>query len=94
MDIPNLYAHPHYRRLFIIPVVLVLISLILILFISPIRMGIDFKGGIDVTIQSNNTVDTVALSKAFDASGYHVEQMESKPNPGGITAGGYYLYDI
>ena len=85
MDIPNLYAHPHYRRLFIIPVVLVLISLILILFVSPIRMGIDFKGGIDVTIQSNNTVDTVALSKAFDASGYHVEQMESKPNPGGYS---------
>ena len=85
MDIPNLYAHPHYRRLFIIPVVLVLISLILILFVSPIRMGIDFKGGIDVNIQSNNTVDTAALSKIFDQAGYHVEQIDSKPDPGGYS---------
>ena len=85
MDIPNLYAHPNYRWLFIIPVALVLISLILILFVSPIRQGIDFKGGIDVTIQSNNSVDTASLSKAFDASGYHVEQMDSKPDPGGYS---------
>ena len=85
MDIPNLYAHPHYRRLFIIPVVLVLISLILILFVSPIRMGIDFKGGINVNIQSNGTVDTASLSKVFDAAGYHVELIDSKPDPGGYS---------
>ncbi len=85
MDIPNLYAHPHYRRLFIIPIVLVFISLMLILFISPIRMGIDFKGGIDVQIQSATAVDTAALGKVFESNNYHVERIESKQNPGGFS---------
>ncbi len=83
MKIPNLYAHPHYRRLFIIPVALVLLSLLFILFLSPIRLGIDFKGGIDITIQSNSSIDTQAMQKVLEQNGYHVDQLTSKPNPGG-----------
>ncbi|VVB57067.1 Protein-export membrane protein SecF [uncultured archaeon] len=83
MKIPNIYAHPHYRRLFIIPVVLVALSLIAMLFVSPIRLGIDFKGGIDITIQSNSTLDTAALQTALQNGGYHVDSLTSKPNPGG-----------
>ena len=82
MELPNIYAHPHYRRLFIIPVALVVLSLISILFLSPIRLGIDFKGGIDLTLQSNASIDADALQAGLTAGGYQIESSDLQTKPG------------
>ncbi|MDE1797839.1 MAG: hypothetical protein KGH63_00345 [Candidatus Micrarchaeota archaeon] len=84
MDLPNPYSGD-YRRLIIVPVLLVLLSLAVILFVSPIRQGIDFKGGIDITVLSNHSVDVAALKKAMAGQGYVVETMDSQPNPTGFV---------
>ena len=85
MEIPNFYASPHFRRLILIPATLVFISLILVLFVSPIRLGIDFRGGIDVTIQSSTAADTASLQSALKGAGFEVDAISSKPNPGGYV---------
>ncbi len=85
MEIPNFYASPHFRRLILIPATLVFISLILVLFVSPIRLGIDFRGGIDVTIQSAGAADTARLQSALRGAGFEVDAISSKPNPGGYV---------
>ncbi|MCL6089039.1 MAG: hypothetical protein M1530_02640 [Candidatus Marsarchaeota archaeon] len=85
MDIPNFYESPHFRRLILVPATLALISLILVLFVSPIRLGIDFRGGIDVTIQSAGMADTARLQSALKGAGFEVDAISSKPNPGGYV---------
>ncbi|MFH1095728.1 MAG: hypothetical protein V1728_05930 [Candidatus Micrarchaeota archaeon] len=82
MQIPNPYAG-NYRLLMILPVVLVLASLISMIFIAPIRSGIEFKGGIQLTIQSAQAADTNAIKDVLEKNGYVVNTIESKANPTG-----------
>ncbi len=84
MNIPNPYAGD-YRRLIVIPILLVLLSLAVIFFISPIRKGIDFKGGIDITVLSPRQADVPSLRVALAAGGYTVETLKSNPNPTGYV---------
>jgi preprotein translocase subunit SecF len=85
MDIPNIYASPNYRFLIILPIALVLLSLAMVFFVSPVRFGIDFKGGIDVTIQTASEVDVSALKSALAQGGFEVVSISSKPNPAGFV---------
>jgi preprotein translocase subunit SecF len=84
MDLPNPYTGD-YRRLLVAPALLVLISLAVIFFIFPLRQGIDFKGGIDITVLSPQSADVPALQAALRVGNYTVEKLESKPNPTGYV---------
>ena len=66
MKIPNPYDNPHYKKYLIVPIILIAISLGLIFFGPGIKPGIDFKGGILITIQSDSAIDQPALSSAIE----------------------------
>ncbi|MBI2445689.1 hypothetical protein HYV43_04845 [Candidatus Micrarchaeota archaeon] len=66
MKIPNPYENPHYKKLLVVPAVLIAISLGLIFFGPGIKPGIDFKGGLLITIQSTSGIDSAALSAAIE----------------------------
>ncbi len=66
MNIPNPYDNPHYKKYLIVPIILIAISLGLIFFGPGIKPGIDFKGGLLITIQSESAIDQAALSSAIE----------------------------
>ncbi|MFA5108182.1 MAG: hypothetical protein WC492_01465 [Candidatus Micrarchaeia archaeon] len=82
MDLPNPYKGD-YKKLVIVPISLAIISLILILFISPIRLGIDFKGGIDVEMLSSAPPNLQMLKSDLEKSGYTVNEIKTNKNPAG-----------
>ncbi|MCX6773025.1 MAG: hypothetical protein NTV88_04625 [Candidatus Micrarchaeota archaeon] len=85
MDMPNPYLG-NYKILVIVPILLVVASLLLIgIPGSPfaIKMGVDFRGGTLVTMQSDTGVDTVQLSSALVAKGFPVASVKSLQNPQG-----------
>jgi preprotein translocase subunit SecF len=82
--IPNIYASKHYRRLILIPVVLLVIALAVI-YAKGIPQGIDLRGGILVTLESSSPVDAEGL-KADLASSLGVSEVSVKTGPG--TQGG------
>lgn len=85
MELPNPY-HGNYRLLMAIPIVLVLASLAVLLFVSPVRQGIDFKGGVEITVLSPQVADVSALTARMKEAGYALNKpIESKPNPTGYV---------
>jgi preprotein translocase subunit SecF len=76
---PNPYSG-NYKVLAAVPLLLVLISLF---FIPQIQLGVDFKGGTLVTMQTLAPVDAEALSGALEAQGYAASSVKSLPNPKG-----------
>ncbi len=67
MKIPNPYESKHYKKLFVIPLLLLLASAYLI-FVSPgITSGIDLRGGLLVTVYSDSAVDVGAVKQALAA---------------------------
>ncbi len=82
MDFPNLYAGD-YKKLVLIPLVLVLISLF---FIPRIPAGIELKGGILITIQTSKpVVDASELEANLRAIGVTDISIDKYPNPAGIV---------
>lgn len=79
MEFPNPYKG-NYKLLIALPLALVLLSLF---FIPQIKMGVDFKGGTLVTMQTASGVDEAALSAALEAKGYSVSSAKSLPKPKG-----------
>jgi len=65
VEIPNFY-HGDYRRLAIIPVILLLIS---IYFIPHIKFGVDFKGGTLISLKTKGAIDIQALEKSLGEAG-------------------------
>jgi len=61
MELPNIYKG-NYKRLMIIPVILIIISLF---FIPKIQLGIDFKGGTLITLKLTQDVDSNYVEQAF-----------------------------
>ena len=68
MALPNIYEG-NYSRLIVLPLALVVISLIIILFLSPIKYGIDLKGGTLITLQLTQAVDETAIKAALEGVG-------------------------
>lgn len=66
MKLPNPYSSPHYKKLLIVPVLLIAASIGLIFFGPGIKPGIDFKGGLLITVQSSSSIDSAALSGAIE----------------------------
>lgn len=82
MDIPNPYKG-NYKLLAVVPILMVLASLYLI-FVSPtIQKGVDFKGGILVTLHMNGTISPEELTSKLTADGFKVVEIKSLANPGG-----------
>jgi len=67
LQIPNPYESKHYKKLFIIPLILIAAALYCV-FVSPgVTSGIDLKGGLLVTIYSDEAVNVPALKAALAA---------------------------
>lgn len=62
MNIPNPYQSKHYKKLMIIPVVLVVLSLLLVAF-HGIPAGVELKGGLRITVLSKGEVNTDLLKE-------------------------------
>ncbi|PIT84847.1 hypothetical protein COU37_01150 [Candidatus Micrarchaeota archaeon CG10_big_fil_rev_8_21_14_0_10_45_29] len=84
MQLPNIYAGD-YKRFMALPIILALLSLSIVFFISPIKMGIDFRGGIDVEMLSDAQPDLQALSSALENGGYRVDSISSEASPSGFV---------
>lgn len=81
--IPNIYASPDYKRLIIIPFLFILLSLY---FIPKIPQGIDLRGGILITLQTNSTVNADGLKAALTQQlGVRDVGIKSAPGPLGGT---------
>ncbi len=66
-SIPNPYESKHYKKLFVIPLILIAAALYCV-FVSPgVTSGIDLKGGLLVTIYSDSPVNVPALKAALAA---------------------------
>jgi preprotein translocase subunit SecF len=84
MDLPNIYAGD-YKRLIAVPIALVLLSLALIQFVG-IQQGIDFKGGVLVTLQASGPVDAQAVESSLASAGVAGAAVRTYTNPVGQAA--------
>jgi len=64
--IPNIYKGD-YRKLAIIPLILIVISILLI---PNLKFGVDFRGGTMITLQLDGPLDTAALESDLAANGF------------------------
>jgi preprotein translocase subunit SecF len=81
MKVKNIYQHKNYKLFPLIPIALLLISLI---FIPRIPLDSSLKGGINVQIQTNSSVDIRALTTAIN-SRIPGAQASISTSPGGIS---------
>ncbi|MFH1306352.1 MAG: hypothetical protein ABIH83_01685 [Candidatus Micrarchaeota archaeon] len=82
MELPNPYKGD-YKKLVILPILLAILCLVSIFFINPIRKGIDFKGGIDVEMLSDDMPNTEMLKSELEGGEYVVNSIEANQNPSG-----------
>ncbi len=82
MKIPNPYENKHYRRLFLLPLVLVLLALV---FIPRIPQGIELKGGSLLTVFTNaDNLEAKATALEKTLSAYSPEvSVRTFQNPSG-----------
>ncbi len=82
MELPNIYEMTDYRRLIIVPIVLILISLY---FIPQIPKGIDFKGGILISLQTNSSISEEQIQGSLTGIGVKDVVLSSYTHPLGTT---------
>jgi len=82
MEFPNIYEK-NYKYYIIIPAALVIFSLLLIFFIKPLQLGIDFKSGIEIQIISSNELDINLLKSLLEKENYVVYSIQSDKSPAG-----------
>jgi len=70
MEFPNIYKQGDYRLLLILPIILLLVSLY---FIPQIQMGVDFKGGILISVTLDEMMDGNALQTNLRDSGIEAD---------------------
>ena len=81
--LPNIYASKHYKALIVIPFIFLIISAF---FIPKIPAGIDLRGGILITTQTNSSVSPDAIAEALkSALGVHEVSVKTGPGPSGET---------
>lgn len=76
MKIPNIYEF-EYKKLIILPIVLIIISLF---FIPQIKLGIDFKGGTIITLYSDDKAEIQNLEQDLldsDISVHSIKQFQT-----------------
>ena len=66
LKIPNPYASKNYLFLMGVPVLLLIVSLFF-LFGPGLKKGVDFQGGLLITVQTNSNVDTALLESKLSA---------------------------
>ncbi|MCD6549203.1 hypothetical protein J7K41_00610 [Candidatus Micrarchaeota archaeon] len=81
MEIPNIYKGD-YRKLMVVPIFLVIISLFLI---PRIQLGIEFRGGTLITLLTDGPVDTVQLQKELTEAGIKVRRVQLVESSIGTT---------
>jgi len=82
MEFPNIYEK-NYKYYIIVPAALVIFSLLLIFFIKPLQLGIDFKSGIEIQIISSNELDINLLKSLLEKENYVVYSVQSDKSPAG-----------
>ncbi|MEM2974505.1 MAG: hypothetical protein QW112_02680 [Candidatus Micrarchaeia archaeon] len=85
MKLPNIYEGD-YSRLIVLPLALIFISIIVLLFISPIKYGLDLKGGTLITLQLTQPADEAAIRDALSAVGQESVSVKLYSNPAGEVA--------
>jgi len=83
LQIPNIYEG-NYKRLIVIPIFFLLVALY---FIPQIPQGIDLRGGILITTQTNSTVNVDELKSALESS-LNVRDVSVKISPATLGANG------
>ncbi len=86
MNTPNPYLWKNYKRLAVIPVVLIIVAAFFIFF-KGIPQGVDLKGGLLISIQAEDPVDTSILKQKLSAFSKDVE-IRAFSGPAG---GGYEI---
>ncbi|MBI5229512.1 hypothetical protein HY991_05350 [Candidatus Micrarchaeota archaeon] len=72
MQIPNPYIWKHYKKLIIVPIVLLLASTFFIFF-KGIPAGVDLKGGLLITVQTDENVNLQLLKQKLTPFSDEVE---------------------
>ncbi|MEM4236000.1 MAG: hypothetical protein QXV44_03050, partial [Candidatus Anstonellaceae archaeon] len=71
------------KYLIVFPILLILFSLFSIFIFSPLKLGIDFSGGIEVQIISKNKPNLEILLSKLKEENYTLFSYSSEPNPTG-----------
>ncbi|MFH1448121.1 MAG: hypothetical protein ABIG39_04620 [Candidatus Micrarchaeota archaeon] len=82
MEIPNIYEMTDYRGLMVAPIILLLISLY---YIPQIPAGIDFKGGILITLQIDGEFSEQDIETSLNAIGINEVTVSNYTHPLGTT---------
>lgn len=83
MALGNIYNNKNYKLMAIVPIAMLLIS---IYFIPHIPLDSTLRGGINVQIQTNSSINSQALTSAVDSK-IQGAQASVSTSPGGITVG-------
>ncbi len=81
MALHNIYETKNYKLLIVIPIVLLIVSLF---FIPRIQLDQSLRGGVNIQLQTNSTVDVRALTTAIDAAILGAQSSVSL-SPGGVS---------
>ncbi len=81
MDLPNVYESKNYKRLAVIPIVLFLAALAII-FVRGIPQGVDLRGGVLLSVQTNDHVDIAELKSAVEKVA-RISSIRTFASPGG-----------
>jgi len=79
IEFPNLYKG-NYMLLVAFPIALALVAL---LFIPNVKLGVEFRGGVLVAMQTSAPVDEEGLRAALSAEGFPVSSVKTMQNPAG-----------
>jgi len=82
MEFPNIYEK-NYKYYILLPLILVILSILLIFFIKPLQLGIDFKSGIEIQIISPKELDINFLKNLLEKEKYTVYSIQSDKSPAG-----------
>jgi preprotein translocase subunit SecF len=85
MKLPNPYEKKYYKKLFIIPAVLLALSTFLVLVYPGIPASVDLKGGLLIVVQSNQSMDAALLKAKLSSAAPDAEFREfSTPAGSGV----------
>lgn len=77
----NIYENKNYKLYFLVPIILLLISLY---FIPKVQLDSSLKGGINVQLQTNSTIDIRTLTTMIDQNITGAQSSVSR-SPGGLS---------